>query len=216
MLSLMEHIQRMCHLISIDFDDNDAVKKLIEDKENFKSIVKALCTFLEHIEKLEHTCLAFIELKLIEKYFKQNILKEEMFESFLDFGAICMLYAANVLQQEHIMRYDIEISLKCADMILKSKLLWNGINNSEQFVKHLELFIDVLYKTINVNFGNTKLMSKFEIESLAINGTSDCDKKAIFLAKFVEVRSKNDSNDYFKLEVKYMSHEPAPSNSFKN
>lgn len=205
MLTLMEHIQALCNLISIDLHDRaDTVHKLIEDKENFKSVVKALISFLEHIDKLEHTCLAFIELKLIEKYFKQNILKEEMFEVFVIFGTICMLFAANVLERKNIMRYDIEISLKCADLILKQKLLWNVINQSEAFSKHLELIVNVLYKMINVNFGNTKLMSRFEIESLAINGTSDCDKKAIFLAKFVEIRGEKERrNDYFKLEVTF-------------
>lgn len=201
MLSLMEHIQTLCNCIPIDFHDTHAVHKVIADKENYMSIAKALIRFLERIDQLEHTCLAFIELKLIEKYFKQNILKEEMFAAFINVGTICMLYAANVSNRDDLMKNDIEISLKCVDLILQQKLLWNVMNNSEEFAKHLELFINLLYKTINVNFGKTKLMSKFEIDSLTINETSDCDKKAIFLAKFVEIRSERERNDYFKLEV---------------
>lgn len=203
MCLLLEHIQSLCTLISIDPLDNDAVKEFNEKNENYKNIVKALIAFLENVQKLKQTCLTFIELKLIEKYFKQNLVKEEMFEPLVNFGTICLLYATNLLQQQNVTRYDIEISFKCADLILKEKLLWNVINNMENS-KHLEIFVDVLYKTVNINFGNTKLMNKFEIEHLDINQASDLDKKAIFLAKFVELRSKttDQQNDYFKLEVK--------------
>ncbi|KAG4067967.1 hypothetical protein HA402_010653 [Bradysia odoriphaga] len=199
MICLMEHIQALCNSISPDFRDTN-VDRLIDDEGNYQSIAKALISFLEHIDMLEHTCLAFIELKLIEKYFKQNILKEEMFEVLLIFGTICMLYVTNALERKNIQRFDIDISLQCADLILKQKLLWNVINTSDGFAKQLNLFVDVLYKTINVHFGSTTLMSKFDVESLEINDTNDCDKKAIFLAKFVELRSKNEQNDYFKLE----------------
>lgn len=200
MLTLMDHIRNLRNATSVDSDGE--THKLTLDPENYKSIVKGLISFLEHIDRLEHTCLAFIELRLIENYLKKNFLKEEMFGVLIKFGTICMLYATNVLQLENIMRYDIEISLKCVDLLLKQKLLWNVINNSDKFVEHLELFVNVLYDIVNFNFGNAKLMSKFEIESLNINGANDCDKKAIFLSKFVEVRSNEEHRkDYFKLEV---------------
>lgn len=194
MVSLMEHIKTFCEPIPIDAADN----------EKFKSIVKATISFLEHIDKLEHTCLTFIELKSIEKYFKQNILKEEMLETIVTFGAICIRYAANALDrwEMELTDYDIEIALKCADLVLKQKLLWNVINGSEKFTKHSESFVDVLYKIVNGHFSNTKLTAKFEMDCLAINETSDCDRKAIFLAKFVEIRSnERERKDYFKLEV---------------
>lgn len=202
--SLMKNVQSLCDSVPIvgGNDRNDAVRKLIDNPGDYKSLVKAMISFLEHVERLEHTCLAFIELKSIEKFFKQNIFKEEMFEVLVNLGTICMLYALNVLDGERIMRYDIGISLKCADLILKQKLLWNVINSSDSFSTNTEIFVTVLYQIIRINFGNTKLMSKFDIESLAINETSDCDKKAIFLAKFVELRSINEPNDYFKLEVR--------------
>lgn len=204
MSSLLEHIQSLCTLISID--DKDTVQQLKEHNENYKSIVRALISFLENVDKLEQTCLTFIELKLIEKYFKQNLLKEEMFEAFVYLGTICLLYAADLLQQPNATKYDIEISFKCADLILKDKLLWNVINKSENS-KHLEIYVDVLYKTVNIIFGNTKLMNKFEIEHLDINEASDLDKKAVFLAKFVEIRSKKDHHhEYLKLEVTCASH----------
>lgn len=199
----MGHIQALCNSIPLDFGDSNAVNtnRLTGDKANYQSIVKALISFLEHTDMLQHTCLAFIELKLIEKYLKQNILKEDMVDVLLHFGTICMLYAMHVSERENILRFDVEISLKCADLILKQKLLWNVINSSDGFTKHLDLFVDVLYRMINVHFGSTTLMSKFDVASLAIYETNDCDRKAIFLAKFVELRRKNERNDYFKLEV---------------
>ncbi|KAJ6637731.1 Huntingtin [Pseudolycoriella hygida] len=201
MLALLEHVQTMCSLFSNDFNKKDAMQKLMADTENYRSLLNATIAFLSHVDELEHTCLAFIELKSIEKFFKQNILKEEMFETFVKFATICTLYVDHVLEHESIARHDIEISLRCADLILRQKLLWNVINSSDVFSKHIELVINVLYKTVNINFGNTKLMSRFEIESMDINRTSDCDKKAIFLAKFVEIRSKNErKNNFFKLE----------------
>lgn len=208
LLSLIQNIQSLSCFVSIDqFDEkNDLeIQQLIEmeggDTDMYKNIVKALIAFLECLDKLEHTCLTFIELKLIEKYFKQNLLKEEMFETLVKFGTICLLHVANLLANVHMTRYDIEISFKCADLIFKNKCLWTTINNSEKYFKHVEVMVNVLYKTIKVHIDKTNIMSKFEIENLGINTTNDIDRKAVFLAKFVEIRSqKEDLCGYFKLE----------------
>lgn len=101
------------------------------DKRNIISVyhlARVIVVLFQLIQKLETVCLTFVDLKLVEKFIKENLLTNEYVESFTGFLVICCRFCES--EEDVIIK---GMLLECIDCILRQKWIWLRLNEMENY-----------------------------------------------------------------------------------
>lgn len=214
-VSLATVCQTLEYLISRpEFSQTDEMPKLFSTnakyRQNFIYAMAAVIQLLNDIEHLETICLAYVDAPLIEKYFKENLLKPDNYELFINFATACMQYANYMMTDNknvsitndhddngnsivHINTSDVDICFNCADAILKQKYLWIELNDVDKFQSSVELILNVVHVTTRKLGANTNFINKYDNENVSCNSiefnnaVAEWHRQAVFVAKYVEM-----------------------------
>lgn len=169
------------------FTDNNFIKLL-------KNSMDAVIMLMKYIHIIENVCLIYIETKFIEKFIKENLLKINVYELYIKFATLCLVYGKFLLQNENVNTNRFYISIKCANEILKQKYLWIELNQMDKFAIHMELIFNAIYSITNKLMVNKKFQYTYDIENVfkfkSIDVNVNCVrsyKKAIYIGKFIEI-----------------------------
>lgn len=184
----------------------------------FKDCMAAVIQLLSDVEHLETTCLAYVDAPLVEKYFKENLLKPDNYELFINFATACMQYADYMMTENtnasnatndhddngnsviHSVTSDVDICFNCADAIFKQRYLWNELNDADKFQSNVELILNVVYNTTRTLVANTNFINKYDNENISCNSIefnnaiAEWHRQAVFVAKYVEMINSSCDN----------------------
>lgn len=214
-VSLATVCQTLEYLVSRpEFSQTVEMPKLFSTNSKYRKIfndtMAAVIQMLNDVEYLETTCLAYVDAPLVEKYFKENLLKPDNYKLFINFATACMQYANYMLTQNenmpitndhddngnsivHINTSDVDICFNCADAILKQKYLWIELNDVDKFQSNVELMLNVVHVTTRKLVANTNFINKYDnvnVSSNSIefnNAVAEWHRQAVFVAKYVEM-----------------------------
>lgn len=158
--------------------------------ENFKYIRNAIIILMENIDNIENICLIYIESKFIDKFIKDNLLKQKYNELFIAFSTLCTMYVDHLLMvQNHDNTHDghnndndinfieIDTSLKCIDSILTQKFIWIELNQSDKYINNIQIHLKFIYNILNnVLLTNTNFQNKYKNPMLSINNDNTTKK----------------------------------------
>lgn len=123
--TLITKINRLCCETSIELP-------LSSDKNNVTVyyLARTVVVLFELIQNLETMCLTYVDLKHVEKFIKENLLKQEYVESFIDFVGVCCRYCES---RETTTILEKQSYLECIDCILREKWIWLRLNEMENY-----------------------------------------------------------------------------------
>lgn len=175
----------------------------------FRDAMDAVIQLLNDIEHLETICLAYVDAQLVEKYFKENLLKPDSYELFINFATACMQYVDYMISgmenfttaNDHdnngnsfaVNTSDMDICFNCADAIFKQKYLWIELNHVDKFQSNVKLIINVVHATTRTLVANTNFINKYYNGNVSCNsiefnnGVAEWHRQAVFVAKYVEM-----------------------------
>uniref|UniRef100_A0A182NCJ2 Huntingtin n=1 Tax=Anopheles dirus TaxID=7168 RepID=A0A182NCJ2_9DIPT len=150
---------------------------------------ECVITFMDHLNRLEHLCLFYIDGKFIDRFVKEHLLKSNFFDALLSFGSVC----ARALEQEETLENvtRVELYLRCIGAIVQQRYLWNELNQNDRYREDGERYITVLYKLLERSFldaqffcARRKLPAVFE--SFVTHGSCSIELylQAIVVAEF--------------------------------
>lgn len=91
-------------------------------------VARTVVVLFRSIQNLESVCLTYVDLKHVEKFFRENILKHEYVESFIQFVRFCCRFC----ESEPTMS-DKQMYLECIDCILRENWIWLRFNEMENY-----------------------------------------------------------------------------------
>lgn len=122
--TLITRINRLCSKTSTS-SDNSKTKTVFY-------LARTVVVLFNTIESLEAMCITYVDLKHTEKFIRENILKQEYVESFIDFvGVCCRAGAACSACTETL--FDYQTYLECIDCILRENRIWLKFNEMENY-----------------------------------------------------------------------------------
>lgn len=121
--TLITKINRLCCTTSTDHPPSS-------DKRNIPVfyVARAVVVLLRTIQNLESMCLTYVDLKHVEKFVRENLLKQEYVESFIDFVGVCCKCCG-----EGVTILEKQMYLECIDCILREKWIWLRLNETENY-----------------------------------------------------------------------------------
>uniref|UniRef100_A0A182PKS6 Huntingtin n=1 Tax=Anopheles epiroticus TaxID=199890 RepID=A0A182PKS6_9DIPT len=170
------------------------MRKLNETQQKPQEVVamrhcaESVICFLDHLKRLEHLCLFYIESKFIDRFVKEHLLKSNFFETLLTFGSVC----ARALEREPPGNVThVELYLRCIGTIVHQRYLWNELNQNDRYRTDVEHYIKVIYQFIErslldgQHFARRQLPAVFESFLTEQGSAMEVYLKAIIIAEFV-------------------------------
>ncbi|XP_013101721.2 uncharacterized protein LOC106083330 [Stomoxys calcitrans] len=97
-------------------------------------LCEAVIALMENIKQIEVTALIYIESKFIDKFLSEHLLRPEhvtRLVRFIGHCCQCVLLAMSrpvLLCQSHEQRNSVAVVLRCIDILLHQKFIWNALN----------------------------------------------------------------------------------------
>lgn len=158
---------------------------------HMQNIMSTIWILMANLMEIEQVCLRYIEVRFVEKYFKENLLKPSQYELFINFATACMKYAEWLTRNEffndnynnHLQMdvahgdgipsvattqnnynntFGVAMCFQCTDSIIKQKYLWIELNQAEKYKTNVELILNVIHMTTKQLLANTNFTYKYE------------------------------------------------------
>lgn len=212
--TLCKWMKKLVALMSNDFEMDTKLDKMriidIPFNRDLENVMNAIRILMDNLCDIEQVCLRYIEVRFVEKYFKENLLKPSQYELFINFATACMNYAELTQIKDFIVNNNncfvaaggvpgipsakvanVFSYFQCTDSIIKQKHLWMELNQTEKYKTNVKLILNVIYMTTGLLLTNTHFLNKYEnvdlFKSTELNKTSiELYRQAVFVAKFVE------------------------------
>lgn len=164
--------------------------------KKFKNLTKSVIEMFKSFELLVENCLIFVEMKFIEKFIKDNLLKMNNYDVFIKFFKITIQFSEHLLKNdENINSIKLIECFMCMEVILRERNIWNEINQTEKYFSHIKLAVNVIYLYTKNLLDKTIFLKKYINPDIFGNFTKQDDEnddyiqiylKIIFIAKFIE------------------------------
>ncbi|XP_055610862.1 huntingtin isoform X2 [Uranotaenia lowii] len=132
------------------------------DREILMYCVKSAICFLENLSKLEHLCLIYVEARFIEKFVKDNILKSQFYESLLMLACNCNKLVRSSIRKSMLQdSTDLELYLKCTDLILQQRQLWNELNQNDKYHNDRDFYVQTVFEVLKVHLRGSLFLDRY-------------------------------------------------------
>lgn len=165
--------------------------------KKFKNLTKSVIAMFKSFELLEENCLIFVEMKFIEKFIKDNLLKQNNYDVFIKFLKITIQFSEYLIKNdENINSIKLSECFMCMEVILRERNIWNEINQTEKYFSHIKLAVNVIYLYTKNLLDKTIFLKKYINPDIFGNFSKQDENddyiniylKTIFIAKFIEDR----------------------------
>lgn len=165
--------------------------------KKFKNLTQSVIEMFKSFELLEENCLIFVEMKFIEKFIKDNLLKQNNYDVFIKFLKITIQFSEYLIKNdENINSIKLNECFMCMEVILRERNIWNEINQTEKYFSHIKLAVNVIYLYTKNLLDKTIFLKKYINPDIFGNFSKQDENddyiniylKTIFIAKFIEDR----------------------------
>lgn len=160
--------------------------------KNIKNVMRAVITLLDGLAQLENICIMFIEARVIEKCFKENLLKVESYELFIEFATLCSAFGKCLAHNRKRNTCEFDTVVQCVNLILRQQSIWMELNDAKKYVKNIKLILNVVYSICNEIMEKSCLIDKIKNLDACTTFAESC-KQAILIAKFVEIANDHET-----------------------
>lgn len=163
--------------------------------KKLKNLTQSVIEMFKSFELLEENCLIFVEMKFIEKFVRDNLLKPNNYDVFIKFLKINIQFSEYLIKNdENINSIKLSECFLCMEVILRERNIWNEINQTEKYFSHIKLAVNVIYLYTKNLLDKTIFLKKYINPDIFGNFSKQDENddyiniylKTIFIAKFIE------------------------------
>ncbi|KAL5284302.1 HTT family protein [Megaselia abdita] len=121
--TLITKINRLCSTTELESSSSDN-----GDCRAVYYLARTVVELFHTIQNMESMCLAYVDLRHVEKFVRENILKQEYLESFIEF---VRLLCGKGSERKSLL--DNQMYLECIDCILRENSIWMRFNEMENY-----------------------------------------------------------------------------------
>ncbi|XP_037950007.1 uncharacterized protein LOC119681023 [Teleopsis dalmanni] len=163
----------------------------------------AVIALIENIKQIEMAALIYIESKFMEKFLREHLLRPDHIAILLSYLNWCCKRVKRLLltehqhqHQRHTEQNSIGVLLRCIEVLLQQKLIWNELNQIEKVpltttadkttadsilsISHKDMLlcnvIDVLVLLLTKSMRNTVFYKKYKTSMIAVNCTDTLNR----------------------------------------